>query len=93
MPDKVRMQIESAGLPLWGNTPFEPKIRTNRRGQKEIKKAEVKHGPKKGHRGYVDLQGRIWVKDHAHADKPEHWDVQIDEGKDKIDVDLNGNQI
>lgn len=92
-PEKIKQQIANAGLPLTGNVPFEPRIRTNRRGQKEIKKAEVKNGPKKGHMGYVDLQGRIWVKDHAHSGKPEHWDVQIDGGKSKIDVDLDGNLI
>ena len=51
LPEKVNKQIENAGLPLTGDTPFVPKIRTNRRGLKEIKKAEVLHGPKKGHRG------------------------------------------
>ncbi len=50
-------------------------------------------GPKRGKRGYVDDQGRIWVKDHAHAGVPEHWDVQIDDGADYIRVDLSGNEL
>jgi hypothetical protein len=49
--------------------------------------------PKRGKRGYVDDQGRIWIKDRAHADVPDHWDVQIDDGEDYIRVDQNGGAI
>lgn len=93
MPDKVTRQIERAGLPLSGDEPFVPKMVVSRRGRKEIEKATVNHGPKQGKRGYVDVHGRIWIRDRAHADKPDHWDVQIDDGKDYFRVDNEGNRI
>jgi|SRR5579872_3153520 len=92
-PDKIDRQIERAGLPRTGAVPFEPTIRTNRRGQPEIEKAEVEHGPKKGKKGFVDKKGRIWIRDRAHADVPDHWDVQIDGGKKYIKVDDRGAEI
>jgi len=65
----------------------------NRSGDQVIEKRAVAKGPKKGKRGYVDEQGRVWVKDPSHADLPEHWDVQIGGGDDYIRVDQNGNEI
>jgi hypothetical protein len=41
----------------------------------------------------VDVQGRIWIRDRAHADVPDHWDVQIDDGDRYIRVDNDGNQL
>lgn len=93
MPKKVAEQIKKAGLPQNGSVSFEPKLTTNQRGNAVIEKAEVKQGPKKGKRGCVDTQGRIWIKDRSHAGLPDHWDVQIDEGKQYIRVDLSGNPI
>ncbi|MBI1903747.1 MAG: hypothetical protein HYS13_21805 [Planctomycetia bacterium] len=90
---KIERQIEKAGLPRTGAVPFVPKIRNNRRGEREIEKAEVEHGPKQGKKGYVDVQGNIWIKDRAHAGLPDHWDVQIDGGKRYVKVDLQGNLI
>jgi hypothetical protein len=58
-----------------------------------IEKRAVTRGPKKLKRGYVDTQGRIWVKDRAHADVEDHWDVQIDDGADYFRVDQSGNEI
>jgi hypothetical protein len=90
---KVEGQIARAGLPRSGTIPFEPKLTVNRRGDQVIEKSEVIHGPKKGKRGYIDLQGRIWVKDRTHSGLPDHWDVQIDGGKDYIRVDFSGNEL
>lgn len=90
---KVEDQINKANLPRSGNVPFEPQLGTNRRGAQIIEKAEVKKGPKKGKRGWLDTQGRIWIKDRAHSGLPDHWDVQIDEGDSYIRVDFSGNQI
>ena len=82
LPKKVQEQMTKAGLPTAGKVAFVPMLITNRRGDTVIEKAEVKHGPKKGKRGYVDTQGRIWIKDRAHAGDPDHWDVQVDAGLD-----------
>jgi hypothetical protein len=68
-------------------------LTTNRRGEQVIEKAEVTYGPKQGKKGYVDSDGRIWVRDRGHAQLPDHWDVQIDEGRDYIRVDDSGNLI
>jgi hypothetical protein len=93
IPEKVQKQIEKAGLPQDGEVPFEPKLTTNRRGDRVAEKAEVQHGPKQGKKGYVDSSARIWIRDRGHADLPDHWDVQIDEGLDYIRVDDAGNVI
>jgi hypothetical protein len=93
LPEKVQKQIEKAGLPQNGSLPFEPKLTTNRRGDLVIEKAEVMYGPKKGNKGYVDSGGRIWVRDRGHAQLPDHWDVQIDEGREYIRVDDSGHLI
>jgi hypothetical protein len=58
-----------------------------------IEKRAVLKGPKRGKKGYVDDQGRIWVKDRSHAGLPDHWDVQLDDGDDYFRVDSNGNEI
>lgn len=92
-PEKVQQQIDKAGLPTVGAFPFRPKLVRNQAGEDIIEKREVKKGPKRGKRGYVDDQGRIWLKDRAHGDVPDHWDVQIDDGEDYFRVDLDGNKV
>jgi hypothetical protein len=93
LPKKVTDQIGKAGLPTEGEHPFKPSLVTNRRGEIMIQKATVLHGPKKGKMGFVDEHGRIWIKDHAHADVPDHWDVQEDGGESYFRVDEQGNKI
>ena len=66
---------------------------TNRSGDEIIEKRAVGIGPKQGKRGYVDEEGRIWIRDRGHAGIPDHWDVQIDDGNDYIRVDNDGNLI
>jgi hypothetical protein len=54
----------------------------------------VRHGPKKGKKGYVDREGRIWIKDRARDKYPDHWDVQENGGKKgRTRVDPNGNVL
>jgi hypothetical protein len=67
--------------------------RSARQGQLEIKRDAVVYGPRKGRIGYVDADGRIWIKDYAHADCPDHWDVQISGGRDYVRVDFDGNPL
>jgi len=91
---KIDQQLKKAGLPTGGAIPFHPQLEQNKKGEPIIKKAMVRHGPKKGKYGYVDTQGRIWIKDRAHAEYPDHWDVQEDGGeKGRIRVDLQGNRL
>lgn len=93
LPQKVIDQLARARLPSGGPNPYRPRLVTNRAGDLVIEKLVVARGPKIGKKGYVDDQGRIWVKDRAHGSVPEHWDVQIDEGGDYIRVDFSGNLI
>jgi hypothetical protein len=93
LPEKIKDQMRKAGLPEGGQVPFLPKLGSNRKGDPIIVKAPVLHGPKKGKVGYVDSQGKIWIKDRAHAGDPDHWDVQEDEGDTYFRVDLNGNPL
>jgi hypothetical protein len=93
LPPKIIEQIGKAGLPTGGLYPFDPSLITNRNGDPIIEKIAVQKGPKQGKKGYVDTQGRIWIKDRAHAGLSDHWDVQIGGGEGYIRVDLNGNLI
>jgi hypothetical protein len=89
---KINRQIEKAGLPSGGAVPFHPKLDKNKNGDPIIKKAAVEHGPKKGKYGYVDTEGRIWIKDRAHGPYPDHWDVQENGGREgRTRVDQEGN--
>lgn len=93
LPAHLAEQIRKAGLPVTGTVPFVPKLSKNRAGDDIIEKAEVTSGPKKGKKGWVDVQDRIWVRDRAHADVADHWDVQTNRGRSYIRVDDNGNEI
>lgn len=93
LPERVIERIEKEKLPMDGQTPFIPKVRANRRGKPDLVMAPVKHGPKKGEKGFVDSEGRIWIRDSAHAGYPEHWDVQVDEGKDYFKVGDDGDPV
>src|SRR5262249_21804438 len=92
-PEKIARQIQGAALPTGGPIPFDPKLDRNRKGEEIIRKATVQHGPKKGKKGFVDIHGRIWIKDRAHAGDPDHWDVQEDGGKQYFRVDQEGNPL
>jgi hypothetical protein len=85
--------MEKAGLPKEGGEPFEPRLVKNRKGDLVIDKAEIKFGPKKGKVGFVDKDGRIWIKDRAHAGDPDHWDVQVDGEKSYFRVSLDGTPL
>jgi hypothetical protein len=93
LPEKIDRQIEKVGLPRGGSVRFIPKLDKDKKGRPIIKKATVRHGPKRGKKGYVDSQGRIWIKDRAHAGDPDHWDVQENGGKGYFRVDPNGNLL
>jgi hypothetical protein len=93
LPQKVIDQIANAGLPTGGPHPFKPRIVRNRKGEQIIDKKVIRKGPKQGDRGYVDDQGRIWIKDRSHGRYPDHWDVQIDDGADYFRVGLDGNEL
>ena len=92
--EKIEEQIRKAGLPTSGAMPHTPHLDKNRNGQPIIKKDTVGHGPKKGKRGYVDTNGRIWIRDRAHGKYSDHWDVQKNGGKKgHIRVDPQGNIV
>ncbi len=93
LPQKVIDQMAKAGLPTSGQHPFKPRLVTGRKGDQIIAKEAIRMGPKRGKMGYVDEQGRIWIKDRAHAHVPDHWDVQIDGGQEYFRVDMSGNAI
>ena len=79
-------------MPVGGTHPFRPKLVRNQRGEPLIERRAVVRGPKRGKRGFVDDQGRIWVRDRAHADVPDHWEVQIG-GDDSFRVGHNGEEL
>ncbi len=93
LPQKVIDQMKKAGLPTDGTQPFRPRLVKNRKGEEVIEKREISFGPKEGKRGYVDEQGRVWIKDRAHGDAPDHWDVQLEEGEGYIRIGLDGNPL
>ena len=81
VPQAVSDQMRDKHLPTGGAYPFDPSHRRSPSGVDVIRRGTVGHGPKRGKTGYLDQQGRIWIRDPAHADVPEHWDVQIDGGR------------
>lgn len=93
LPKKISDQMRKAGLPMRGRHAFQPRLTTNSKGDRVIAKKAVAKGPKKGKRGFVDDQNRIWIKDRAHAGVPDHWDVQLDDGDDYFRVDENGAEV
>ncbi len=46
-----------------------------------------------GRMGWVDVAGRIWLRDRAHAGLPDHWDVQENDGTAYFRVDDAGNLL
>jgi len=93
LPLRVLYRINKHKLPTAGGFPFIPKVRNNRRGQADLVTAPATHGRKRGKYGFVDPNGRIWIRDLAHADHPDHWDVQEDGGKRYFRVDDDGELI
>ncbi|HMC64312.1 MAG TPA: hypothetical protein VKI65_05180 [Gemmataceae bacterium] len=93
LPQKIINQMTRAGLPTSGPTPFIPRLVRNRKGRLMIEKKAIREGPKKGKRGYVDHQGRIWIRDWSHAGVPDHWDVQLEGGADYVRIDMSGNEV
>jgi hypothetical protein len=93
LPKKVIDQITKAGLPTGGTYPFHPSIVKNARDEEILQKKSIQKGPKKGKKGFLDDQGRIWIKDRSHGRLPDHWDVQLQEGEDYFRVDLSGQEI
>ena len=94
-----RKATEIPGYPSFRTDTCGAMIQREKHGKIEQYGWEVDHkkavakGPKKGKRGYVDEQDRIWVKDRSHAGLPDHWDVQINEGEDYFRVDQNGDEV
>lgn len=93
LPQKIIDQMKRVGLPESGACPFAPLIVHNRKGDPIIDKRSPGKGTRTKKLGYVDDQGRIWIRDHAHGPYPEHWDVQVNDGDDYFRVDLNGNVL
>jgi hypothetical protein len=93
LPQKIIDQIRKARLLSSGTHPFKPKLLVNRRGDAIIAKQAPVRGPKRGKLGYVDERDRIWIRDSGHADLPDHWDVQIDAGREYFRVDQDGNEL
>jgi hypothetical protein len=69
--------------------------RRSKKGDLEIVKRRTTKAPKDRRQkvGYVDWQGRIWIKDRAHGDYPDHWDVQEGGGEEYFRVDMAGNLL
>ncbi len=93
LPAKVAAQIAKMRLPTSGSTPFRPQFDRNRRGELILARRLIESGPRAGTPGLLDEQGRIWVRDDAHAGLPDHWDVQLDEGADYVRVGYDGEVV
>lgn len=95
LPQKVKDQLAKAGLPMSGAHPFRPRLIKNKRGKVTVERAQAHNAPtgRAERKGWVDTEGRIWLRDRAHAGLPDHWDVQEDGGKTYFRVDVNGNLL
>jgi hypothetical protein len=90
---RVDRQIKKAERPTGGPIPFVPRLDKNKKCDPVIRRGTIQHGPKNGKKGYVDTQGRIWIKCQAHGTYPDHWDVKVDECKEYFRVDSGGNLL
>ena len=81
LPPAIADEIRDCHLPTGGACPFEPTYRRSPSGTDVLRRGQVEHGPKRGKTGFLDRQGRIWIRDPAHAGVPDHWDVQTDGGR------------
>jgi len=92
---KVKNQLARAKLPTSGTFPFRPRLIKNRKGELIVERAEARGAPSAlaGRMGWVDLDGRIWLRDRAHAGLPDHWDVQEEDGATYFRVDEDGSLL
>jgi len=92
---KVENQLAKAKLPMSGTHPFSPSLTKNKKGETIVKRAEARSAPRAqaGRMGWVDSNGRIWLRDRAHAGLPDHWDVQEDDGRTYFRVGDDGNML
>ena len=90
VPLKVAQKLWAARLPDRGSFPFRPKLARNSRGETIVDKATVRFGPKSSKVGYLDTAGNIWIRDTELSGYVAHWDVQINEGREYINVDYLG---
>ena len=90
IPESLREKMRKKGLPGGGEVPFIPKPKTNKKGDQILDNQPIPAGPKKGDRGPIDSQDRVWRrhKDEKHGD---HWDVQIDGGSDQLNINDDGS--
>jgi len=93
LPEEIDRQIRKAGLPTGGSFPFIPKLDTNLKGRPIIRKETIQGGPRKGKKGYVDSDGKIWIRDRAHGGYPDHWDVQENGGTQNRRVGDDGEPL
>jgi hypothetical protein len=84
-------KIAELQLPTGGTVRFVPKV-IKKNGKLQIERAEATaaKGNARGKSGWLDVEGRIWIRNYAHAGYPDHWDVQINLGADYINVTLLG---
>ena len=95
LSQKVRDQLAKAKLPTSGAYIFRPRLTKNKRDQMIVERAEARSAPaaQAGRMGWVDMEGRIWLRDRAHAGLPDHWDVQEDDGTTYFRVDDDGKLL
>ena len=89
---EILSQMQRRGLPQAGEMPFIPRTFRDRSGRLRIQRGSPERGPRSGTRdqGFVAQDGNVWMKhiDQQHGD---HWDVQIDNGQDHINVNPDGS--
>lgn len=92
---KIDNQLAKAKLPTSGAHPFRPRLKKNKKDELIVERAEARSAPnaQAGKMGWVDAEGRIWLRDRAHAGLPDHWDVQEDDGTTYFRVDNDGNLL
>lgn len=95
LPQKTKDQIAKAKLPISGAYAFRPRLTKNKKGEAVVERAEARNAPasQTGRMGWLDVDGRIWLRDYAHAGVPDHWDVQEDDGTTYFRVDNDGNLL
>lgn len=91
--DKQKLREKALGFGLPAS--FKPKFEKNKGGKWILMKkpAPAAKGNAKDREGWVDEEGRIWIRNYAHAGYPDHWDVQMDGGATYMNVKVDGSPM
>lgn len=95
LPETVQQQMLRYELPVIGNVAFQPALvgSKNIDGGMAIQTTAIESGPHEGRIGFVDIDGRVWVRVRSQSTDFKFWHVQTNDPNQSFRIDNNGNKI